>query len=89
VAEPVELVAGAVELVVGGGATEVVVVVPVGGDVSGAVGGAAVAVRSFNCAVPGRETVDELPLDRDPPHPAAANSRAALKRSANRLTFAG
>lgn len=83
-----EVVAEAVELVVGGGATEVVVV-PVGGDVSGAVGGAAVAVRSSNGAVPERETVDELPLDRDPPHPAAANSRAAPKRIANRLTFAG
>ena len=61
----------------------------VGGDVSGTVGGAAVAVRGAVGVVEERETVDELLLDRDPPHPAAVNSRTDPERSAIRFTFAG
>jgi hypothetical protein len=72
----------------GGGGVDVVVVA-VGGELSGAVGGAPVAVRRDSWLVPDRAAVDVPLPDPDPPHPAAVNSRAAPKRTANRLTFAG
>jgi hypothetical protein len=83
-----EVVMAAVELVVGGAAAEVVVAA-VGGDVSDAVGGAPVAVSGVDWVVVEGVAVDVPPPDRDPPHPAGVNSRAAPKRNAIRLTFAG
>jgi len=76
-----------------GGVAEVVLT-DVGGDVSGAVGGAPVAVSGgvrvvVWAVVEELATVDELPPDPDPPHPAAVKSRAAPRRTAVRLTFAG
>jgi hypothetical protein len=97
---PVVVVLGGDVVGVGGG-EEAAVVVAVGGDVSGTVGGLPVAVRGtvwvvVRVVVWGvvrvvgeDEMVDALPTDRDPPHPATVKSRAAPKRTAVRLTFAG